>query len=78
MSDFYTNVICVGNNILFRGVENGRRVKHKIAYSPTLFLPTNKPTQWKNLQGEYLSDIQPGSIRDCKDFIEKYSDVQNF
>ena len=78
MSDFYTNVICVGNNILFRGVENGRRVKHKIAYSPTLFLPTNKPTQWKNLQGEYLSDIQPGSIRDCKDFIEKYSDVENF
>jgi DNA polymerase elongation subunit (family B) len=78
MSNFYTNVISIGNNILYRGVENGRRVKMKIAYSPSLFLTTNKQTQWKNLQGEYLDEIKPGSIRECRDFIEKYDGVQNF
>jgi len=78
MSNFYTNVISIGNNILYRGVENGRRVKLKIAYSPSLFLTTNKQTQWKNLQGEYLEEIKPGSIRECRDFIEKYDGVQNF
>jgi DNA polymerase elongation subunit (family B) len=78
MSNFYTNVISIGNNILYRGVENGRRVKLKIAYSPSLFLTTNKQTQWKNLQGEYLEEIKPGSIRECREFIEKYDGVQNF
>ena len=36
MSNFYTNVICVGNNILYRGVENGRRVKLRVGYTPTM------------------------------------------
>jgi DNA polymerase elongation subunit (family B) len=76
--NFYTNVISIGNNILYRGVEDGRRIKMKIAYSPSLFLTTNKQTQWKNLQGEYLDEIKPGSIRECRDFIEKYDGVQNF
>ena len=44
MSDFYTNVVCVGNNILYRGVENGRRVKLKVGYTPTMFLPAKKVT----------------------------------
>ena len=78
MSNFYTNVISVGNNILYRGVENGRRVNMKIAYAPTLFLTANKQTAWKNLQGEYLEEIKPGSIRECREFIEKYDGVQNF
>jgi DNA polymerase elongation subunit (family B) len=41
-------------------------------------LTTNKQTQWKNLQGEYLEEIKPGSIRECREFIEKYDGVQNF
>lgn len=78
MSNFYTNVLCVGNNILYRGVENGRRVKLKIGYTPTLFLPAQKPTSWKNLQGEYLEEIKLGSIRESRDFIKRYEEVDNF
>jgi DNA polymerase elongation subunit (family B) len=78
MSDFYTNVVCVGNNILYRGVENGRRVKLKVGYTPTMFLPAKKVTKWKNLQGEYLDEIKLGSIRECRDFIKRYDEVQNF
>ena len=78
MSNFYTNVICVGNNILYRGVENGRRVKLRVGYTPTMFLPSQKETKWKTLHGEYLDEIKLGSIRDCRDFIKRYEDVENF
>jgi len=78
MSNFYTNVLCVGNNILYRGVENGRRVKLRVAYTPTMFLPAQKPTSWKNLQGEYLEEIKLGSIRECRDFVKRYEEVENF
>jgi len=78
MNNFYTSVICVGNNILYRGVENGRRVKLKIGYTPTMFLPSQKVTSWKNLQGESLEEIKLGSIRECRDFIKRYEEVDNF
>jgi len=54
MSKFYTSVNCVGNNILYRGVENGRRIKEKVPYTPTLFLPAKKQTKFKTLKGDYL------------------------
>ena len=49
--DFYTSVLTVGNNILYRGVKNGKRIKLKVAYSPTLFVPSNKSTKYKSLHG---------------------------
>ena len=47
MIKYYTNVAMVGNNILYRGVKDGRRVKMKIGYTPTLFLPAKKETKFK-------------------------------
>ena len=78
MSRYYTNVICVGNNILYRGIENGRRVKEKIQYSPTFFLLSKKPTKYKNLKGEYLEPMKFEDIRSARDFFKQYDDVQNF
>ena len=78
MSNYYTNVTVFGNNILFRGVKNGRRTKLKIQYSPTLFLPTNKPTEWHGLHGENLEPKKFETIRDAKEFIKKYAEVENF
>ena len=78
MSKFYTNVISYGNNILYRGSENGRRVTKKIQYSPTLFLPAKKSTQYKTLNGEYLEPMQFEDIRSAKEFVKRYEDVQNF
>ena len=78
MSKYYTNVAVQGNNILFRGVKNGRRVKLKIQYSPTLFLPSKKPSEWKTLFGENLEPIKLGDIRDAKDFVNRYDGVENF
>lgn len=78
MSKYYTNVAVQGNNILYRGVQNGRRVRMKIQYSPTLFLPTKKPTEYKTLFGESLEAMRFESIRESRDFVKRYDGVENF
>ena len=78
MTSYYTNVASVGNNILYRGIKDGRRVKGKIPYSPTLFLPSKKPTKFKTLTGEYLEPMKFDSIREARDFVKRYDEVSNF
>lgn len=75
---FYTSAQTFGSKILYRGVENGRRVKQKIEYHPTLYIPSKTPTKFRTIKGEYVSEIKPGTIRDCRDFVEKYKEVENF
>ena len=75
---YYTNVAVQGNNILFRGVKDGRRVKLKVQYSPNLFLPSNKKSEWKTLFGENLEPINFENIREAKEFVKKYEQVENF
>lgn len=77
MESFYTNVSRLGNNILFRGYENGRRFSRKVEYEPFLFVDSqeqnaeyrsfigHKPVQKKRFE----------SINDAKNFAEKYKDV---
>jgi DNA polymerase elongation subunit (family B) len=75
---FYTNVEVWGGKILYRGVENGRRVLHKVDYHPTLFVRSNKPTKYTTIHGEYVGPVKPGTIRDARDFVGQYKDVENF
>ena len=75
---YYTNIAVQGNNILYRGVKNGRRVKMKVEYSPTLFLPTKKETEYKTLFGENLEPRRFDTIRDARDFVKKFDAVENF
>lgn len=75
---FYTNVQIWGSRVLYRGVDEGRRVQRKLDYSPTLFVPSKVPTKYRTLNGEHLAEMKPGNIRDCRDFIKKYDDVQGF
>jgi len=75
---FYTNFIRVGNSIHVRGYKDGKRFHDKIEYSPTLYLPSQKPTEYKTLDGQYVSPVLQGSMRDANDFICQYEDVSNF
>jgi len=68
----------VGNNILFRGIDNGERVMFKEEFSPTLFVKSNKESKYKTLEGENVEPIKPGTIRDCREFYKKYEDVDGF
>jgi len=75
---YYTNIAIQGNQILYRGVNNGRRVKQKVEYSPTLFLPSNRQTEWKTLFGEHLEAKRFETIREARDFTARYEEVENF
>ena len=75
---FYTNVQMVGDHFLVRGYENGRHFATREKFYPTLFVPANKKTKYKTLEGEYVESVEPGTVRDCRDFIKKYEGVDNF
>ena len=79
MSKHYTNVLCQGNYILYRGVNNGKKVKGKVSYSPSLFLRSKgSKSDWHGIHGESLDAMRFESIRAAKDFQRKYKDVDNF
>lgn len=81
MNKFYTNVYQLGNNILLRGYDNGSQFKLKVPYKPTMYVlssKTKEQTEWKTLDGRAAYPIVFDSIRDCRDFISRYEDVENF
>ena len=75
---FYTNVQMVGDHFLVRGYENGKHFMSREKFNPTLFVPSNKKTKYQTLNGEYVEAVQPGTVRDCREFIKKYEGVENF
>jgi len=50
----------------------------KIEYSPRLFLPTKKQSKWKTLSGEMLDPIEFSTMREARDFVRQYEDVEGF
>jgi DNA polymerase elongation subunit (family B) len=76
--DFYTNVCTIGKNILLRGVESGKRIRRKLEYLPTFYLPCQEQSEFRTLAGEYVKPIQPGTMPECRDFLKRYENVENF
>jgi len=75
---FYTNIQMVGNNFLVREYENGQRKIYREEYQPTLYVKSKKESKWKTLDGDCVEPIQPGTIRDCREFYKKYDGVDGF
>ena len=69
---FYTNVVQWGNHILVREYKNGERLNHKVRYSPTLFVPVQKETGWKTLDGKNVTPYKHDTIKGAKEFIQQY------
>ena len=78
MTKFYTSVEIWGGRILYRAIEDGRRVRHKVDYHPTLFVQSRQPTEYTTIYGEYMSPIKPGTIKETRDFVKQYDGVENF
>jgi DNA polymerase elongation subunit (family B) len=76
--NFYTNVQVLGDNILFRGVVDGKRRTEKIPYQPTVFVPTDSPSKHKTLDGTPVGSMKPGGIKETRDFFRQYKEVSNF
>ena len=75
---YYTNVQMVGNDFLVRGFENGKSFTSREKFSPALYVPSKKKTKFKTLEGDYVEEIKPGLVRDCRDFVKAHAEVENF
>ena len=75
---FYTNISRYGNNLLYRGYDEGRRIKKKIQFKPTLYVKGKGNSKFVALDGTNVDPIKFDSMRDAKEFIEKYKEVENF
>tara|TARA_R100000697_G_scaffold120941_2_gene146986 strand:- start:5764 stop:8262 length:2499 start_codon:yes stop_codon:yes gene_type:complete len=75
---FYTNVSRRGDDILLRGINNGESFSRRVKFNPTLFVPSNKETKYKTLDGTSVSPVHPGTMRECREFIQKYTGIQGF
>jgi len=78
MTKFYTNISRYGNNLLYRGYQDGRRIKKKIAFKPTFYVKGKGNSKFTALDSTNVDAIKMDSMRDAKEFIEKYKDVENF
>ena len=76
---FYTNVQLIGNQILVRGVDNGKRYETRDDnFYPTLYVKTKKESKFKTLSGESVEPVKPGTVKDCREFYSKYENVDGF
>ena len=76
---FYTNVFPFGDKMLVRGIDNGRPFNRKIDFFPTLYVPSKKDTsQWRTLDGQVVDEIKPGTIKETREFVKRYEEVQGF
>jgi DNA polymerase elongation subunit (family B) len=68
----------VGDQFLVRGYEDGKHFMTREKFTPTLFVTSNKKTNYKTLSGEYVESIKPGFVKECREFIKKYEGVDGF
>ena len=73
---FYTNVQLLGNTVLYRGYEDGERVETRFQFSPTLYITSNKKEKWKTLQGRDVKPVNFNTVREARDFADKYHGVE--
>lgn len=77
---FYTNVFLRGDNIFLRGYEDGKKIQRKIKYKPYLFFESkdDASTSYKTIYGNYVKRIDFDSVRESREFIDSYRNVENF
>jgi DNA polymerase elongation subunit (family B) len=79
MKDFYINIRQVGDNMLVKAVEKGKRVIYKDKAKPFLFIRSQNPNaEYKTIHGEPADRMDFDSIREARDFAKRYEDVSNF
>ena len=79
MNGLYASVNRYGNSILYRGYNaDGVQITKKFKFSPTFYVPSNEPTQWQGFEGGYVAPMDFETMKDAKEFIESYKDVDNF
>ena len=76
--EFYTNVHVAGDKVLVRGYEHGKPYMRRIDFMPTLYVNAKTKTEYQTLDGTYVDSVQPGTIRETRDFMKRYDGVSGF
>lgn len=76
--EFYTSVHPLGDKILVRGYDKGRAYQRKVDFYPTLYVTSKKPSKWKTLDDTYVDEVKPGTIKETREFVKRYEDVEGF
>ncbi len=76
--NFYTYARHYGNDILFRGVKNGKRFTARHEFQPTLFVKSKEKSKYKSIFGESVSPIKFPTNKEATAFFDSYKDVENF
>jgi DNA polymerase elongation subunit (family B) len=76
--EFYTSVHPLGDKILVRGYDKGRAYQRKVDFYPTLYVTSKKPSKWKTLDDTYVDEVNPGTIKETREFVKRYEDVEGF
>ena len=69
---FYTNVQQMYNTVMYRGYQNGKRVKKIVDYKPTYYIPTQGPSNLKTLDGRRVEKKKFDDIIAAREFLKKY------
>ena len=75
---WYTNVQLIGNYFLVRAYEDGKHIEFREEFKPTLFVKSKKESKYRTLSGEIVDAVQPGTVKDCREFLKKYENVDGF
>lgn len=76
--EFYSWAWQYGNKVLLRGVRNGKRFNEKHEFKPTLYVRAEGESPYKGLYGENIKPIEFGCNSDVKEFLDKYSEIENY
>lgn len=74
---FYTNFFSRGSRVYVRGYSMGQPFEEVHHYKPYLFVP-NPKGDYRTIEGAPVSKIEFDSIRDARDFVDKYKHVDQF
>ena len=76
--NFYTYARHYGDKVLTRGIRNGERYTERHDFRPTLFVKSDKPSEYKSIYGELVSPVKFETNKEATEFFNRYKEVSNF
>jgi len=75
---FYTHVFYDGKRICYRGIDSNRHVVDSFSYEPCLFVPSNKESQYKTIDGRNVERMAFENLYEMSEFKKTYDSVSGF
>ena len=79
MSKFWTNVSLQRNDLLVRGVKDGKRFKSRIPVQPHIYVddPTGQ-SEWRSINGKPVKRLDFPNVKAIMDFRNEHDPIENF